>query len=140
MEVSKSIKDTYMSRVILFLRDDPAVNKLISGKQFSPGQIEFAIDVAFDRVDKTPPGVRIASDSYPIYIMLKAISLQLFETAQIVDMRNDLPYQDSGLTVKDTHEQHYTQLINYHGKFVQDLISFKQTINVENSMTPMQGV
>ena len=141
MDVSDATLNRYINYLISHIKDDPSVNKLLGKKQFAPSQVKFATIIAFDRIDKTPPVLgRLNAEAYPIYLAIKAGVIQLMETAQIVDIRNSLDYQDGAMTVKDTHEGMYAQLLQYYGTFVRDLVAWKQQVNIERTMSPMNGV
>ena len=141
MDVSSDTMDKYIVYLGMHIKDDPAVNKLIEGKQFAPSQVKMAMVIAFDRIDKTPPVLaRLNAEEYPIYIALKAGVVQLMETAQIVDIRNSLQYQDGAMTVNDTYEGMYAQLLTYYNRFVNELRAWKMQVNIERSMSPMIGV
>ena len=130
-----------VNMVTSYIKDDVAANKLLGKRQFSPGQVRLAIQIGFDRMDNTPPMLSwLKAERYPLHLILKASAVQLLETAKIVDVRNSLPYQDSGLTVKDTHEELYRALLNYFNSFMQELANWKMSVNIEGSLEPMRGV
>jgi len=122
-------------------QDNPEVNQLIDGRQFTPAQLEFAILSACDRMVATPPPINFSCERYPFTFIVRGAIVNLMETLEFVDTRNSLTYQDSGLSVKDTHEEQYGRLARtYYQMFVKELKEFKMSKNYMMSMSPMEGV
>ena len=131
--------DTYLRFLEGYIRDVPEVNRLIDGKQYSPIQLELALQICYDRLENTPPHLHFTIIKYPLHIILRASCLALFEMAQMVDVRNSLSYQDNTLSVKDTHEEQYGQLIRqFYEQFMQELKEFKAARNISLSMSIMR--
>lgn len=136
--IGRAYIDVYLRWLEGYIRDDPAVNRLIDGKQFSPIQLELALQIAFDRLEMTPPHLHLGISDYPMHVILRGATLALFEMAQIVDTRNSLDYQDNTLSVRDTHEEKYGQLIQqFYTQFAKELAEFKVARNISMSMEPM---
>jgi len=123
------------------IQDNPTINQLIDGRQFTPAQLEFAILSACDRMEATPPPITFSCERYPFTFIVRGAIVNLMETVEIIDTRNSLTYNDSGLNVKDTHEEKYGMLArNYYQMFTKELQQFKVSKNIMLSMTPMRGV
>jgi hypothetical protein len=132
--------DIYIRYLKGYIRDDPSLNRLIDGEQYSPIQLELAIQIGYDRMENTPPHIRLSIIKYPMSMILQSAVLALFEMAQMVDVRNSLAYQDNTLNVKDTHEEQYGQLIRqFYEQFAAELVKFKTARNIAMAMSIMGG-
>jgi hypothetical protein len=52
--------DIYIRYLKGYIRDDPSLNRLIDGEQYSPIQLELAIQIGYDRMENTPPHIRLS--------------------------------------------------------------------------------
>lgn len=138
--IQRGDMDIYIRYLEGYIRDDPSINRLIDGRQYSPIQLELAIQIGYDRMENTPPHIRLGIVKYPVNMILQSAVLALFEMSQIVDVRNSLAYQDNTLNVKDTHEEQYGHLIRqFYEQFMAELGRFKVARNIAMSMSVMRG-
>lgn len=139
--IPKDFLESCVNYVTSYIRDDPQVNRLLNGKQFTPAQIEIAVQIAIDRMHETAPiMLKTRPTDYPLHLILKAAVTNLFETANFVDSRNALQYSDGMLQIKDTHEELYTQLLQYLSSFLTELSTWKTQRNIVNSLTIMRQI
>ena len=137
--VKREDMDVYLRYLKGYIRDEARLNRLIDGEQYSPIQLELAIQIGYDRMENTPPHIRLSIIKYPVNLILQAAALALFEMSQIVDVRNSLTYQDNTLNVKDTHEEQYGQLVRqFYEQFRIELGDFKKARNIAMSMSIMR--
>jgi hypothetical protein len=93
--------DTLISSIRKFLRDTPKLNELRRVQENTDDDIKLAINLAMSDWNSTPPLISPARiDNFPAMDWLVlASSMFLLQSAGILNYRNDLAYNDSGITV-----------------------------------------
>jgi len=124
-----------------YLKDFSEFNTLIGGEEFSPPQLDLAIQLALDKIEKTPPIIRISWRDLPLTLILQAATIELLDLQRKVDIRNKISYQDQGLQIVDTHDQEYSALVNeYYQKFFKELGAWKTEKNIESALDPIYSI
>lgn len=103
-----------IAEIRMTMRDsDPEANLLLDALEFNDNEIALMIRRCVDHWNETPPPVgRFTAANFPFrYHLALAVVAQLYRTAAVHKLRNDLPYNAGGLTVQDTAKwQQYKQL------------------------------
>lgn len=90
------------TRVREFLRDKKELNKLLDNEfESSQRQIEFAMDMAIDDYNNTPPRLGTYTvDNFPwSYLLIIGSVVQVLKSAGLEKARNNLQYSDGGLSI-----------------------------------------
>ncbi len=84
-----------------FLRDQPKLNALTKKYESDDDDIKFAINMAISDWNSTPPMLSpVGLVDFPILDWLVvASSMFILQSAGVLQYRNDLPFNDSGITV-----------------------------------------
>ncbi len=119
-----------------FILDYPELNNVKGVDEFTPEQIERAIDFVIDDFNTTPPLTIIYSkEDFPFrYLLLLGTVCHLYFGAAFHQERNHLPVSTGGVTVDDSaHSGNYTSLAgNLAAKYQDKLIRIKISLNLDN--------
>jgi|APSaa5957512622_1039677.scaffolds.fasta_scaffold49969_3 hypothetical protein len=92
-----------IARVRGFLVDDPKVNRLIDGEEFSDRQIYWAlVEVMADFNEWTPSTNFSFEDFRHRNLLVRGASAWLLTSSGILQTRNAVSYSDGGATISDT--------------------------------------
>lgn len=127
--------------VRLFLRDNVEYNKLLDDVQFSDERITQAKQLALARFNVMTPLSNYNFETFPNqYLLLYGTLFCLFTGEAAAAARNELNYQDGGLTVPlEERFQYYSSLAQmYDGMFANAAQQAKIQLNLESgySMVP----
>ena len=95
----------YVMTIRLFLRDFPALNRLVAGEESSDRMIAWAVIDAIEEFNGNPPiiGTYTFSDlisNQQASLLRKGTLVNLLMSVGILQTRNHLPFSDGGLNVQ----------------------------------------
>lgn len=92
--------EQFIGTVRLFMRDYPALNRLIAGEEHSDRMIAWAIVDALDDFNTTPPMTNFGLTNFPsTSILLRGTVINLLQSIGLLMTRNHLTFSDGGLQV-----------------------------------------
>lgn len=92
--------EQFIGTVRLFMRDYPALNRLIAGEEHSDRMIAWAIVDALDDFNSTPPMTNFGLTTFPSSsILLRGTVINLLQSVGLLMTRNHLTFSDGGLQV-----------------------------------------
>lgn len=92
--------EQFIGTVRLFMRDYPALNRLIAGEEHSDRMIAWAIVDALDDFNATPPMTNFGLTNFPSSsILLRGTVINLLQSVGLLMTRNHLTFSDGGLQV-----------------------------------------
>jgi hypothetical protein len=93
--------DTVINLVRKFLRDTPKLNELRKVQESTDDDIKLAINMAISDWNSTPPLIAPSRlENFPsMDWLVVATAMFILQSAGILQYRNDLAYNDSGITV-----------------------------------------
>jgi hypothetical protein len=93
--------DTLIQLIRKFLRDTPKLNELRRVQESTDDDIKLAINMAMSDWNSTPPLIAPSRlDNFPsMDWLVMASCMFILQSAGVLQYRNDLAYQDSGITV-----------------------------------------
>jgi hypothetical protein len=118
------------------MRDLPELNRLTVGNENSDEDIQLAIDLAFSKINNTPPFIQVYTydNPPPLNILIDYVVYLLLESVIQVHIRNNLMFNDSGITVNSDKSEKWMAFLQYLKQSVtQELLEFKKSSNIENS-------
>ena len=118
-----------------FIRDKPEFNSYQGRSEFSPEEIESAIDFVIDEINAVPP-LEIIFDkaTFPFRsVLLYGVTAHLYLGEAFRQERNHLPVNSGGVSVDDfAHSSAYTNLANnISAKFEDRIRRIKIAINMD---------
>lgn len=117
-----------------FLRDDPALNELIDGKESSPAQLRDALEASLDDWNTTPPPIPFVTyETHPSKrLLIRGAVIEILESAGILQSRNKLQYNDGGISVSTSDKaQAYASWISaFASRYERKKIEIKKSINI----------
>lgn len=127
--------NTLVEDVGVFMQDDTQFNLLRNGREFSPGQIRVAVRmmVADFNLANYISSFVLADLPDNLYSMaIYGTIYHLMNSAAILQTRNHLPYNDSGLSVGEWAKSgEYQALANqFKGMFDQSAVNYKWSYNM----------
>lgn len=133
-------REEYIAKFRDFIKDHPDLNKLIP-QEFTPVQIDFAIEQVLDDYNNTPPlfSDKITFENFPSFrLMFLGTILFLLQGQQLWYSRNRLPYVDGDITIDPYNKiGEYSSLINM---FFQEYINLKNGFKKAKNMEDFYGV
>jgi len=118
----------------LFMRDTPAVNRLIRREESDDELMQFAIDMAISDWNATMPYVgRVTIGNYPsLYMLMHGGAIQLLKTQGLIQSRNELNYSAGGSSfLRSNKTNYYMQwMIN----FANDYENKKRAIKIAQNV------
>lgn len=92
--------EQFIGTVRLFMRDYPALNRLIAGEEHSDRMIAWAVVDALDDFNATPPMTNFGLTNFPSSsILLRGTVINLLQSVGLLMTRNHLTFSDGGLQV-----------------------------------------
>jgi hypothetical protein len=124
----------FIGIVRAFMRDYPALNRLISGEEHSDRLIAWAVIDALDDFNSTPPMTGYGLTNFPSKsLLMRATVVSLLESVGLLMTRNHLNFSDGGIQVgvsdKTPMVQSWIQLFS--GKYEQKKKDLKIALNIE---------
>jgi hypothetical protein len=126
----------FVEEVRDFMRDFPELNRLISGEESSGRLISYAIWLALDEWNTTPPLASATVESFPSRgLLLQLTLIHLLTSVGILKSRNRLAYNDGGFSVQsETQDQSYQTWIQlFRSQSVPRMDQLKRTLNIEGA-------
>jgi hypothetical protein len=128
-------RDEFKNKVRDYIKDHPVLNKLIE-QEFTDSDIDFAIDLAIDDFNNTPPySLTINSfNEFPsLSLLLDGTLIFLLRGRQLWYSRNRLPYMDGDISVDPYNKAgEYAAIINQIAQnYVNTKMMLKKTKNLE---------
>lgn len=124
----------FTGEVRAFMRDFDELNRLISGEESSDRMVQFAITLALDEWNTTPPLTGHSLSNFPSRgLLLYLTVIHLLTSVGILKSRNSFAYSDGGFTVQteehDTRYQRWIQLFRTAGP-VANMQKLKISLNI----------
>jgi hypothetical protein len=124
-----------VKRLRMFLRDDAALNKLITGKESSDSQLLFALEDSVDDFINTPPLIgRWTLDNHPSRrILIHGAAIEVLRSTGLLQSRNRLSYNDGGVSVQvsDKAGEYQTWLSEFSSNYERSKRELKMALNIE---------
>lgn len=131
---ANTTEEKLVDRLRCFLRDDPALNKLIKGFESSPKQLIFALEDSVDDWNNTPPPLApINLDTHPSRrLLIRGAAIEILRSAGILQSRNRLSYSDGGVNVQvsDKAADYQAWLNNMVNDYERKKLELKKSINL----------
>ena len=131
-----TFKESYIKRIRKYLKDFEEKNDLLNRLESEDEDIEEAIDSVYNHAVISPPIKLTQSlEDMTKYLWFRfGVIAFLLDSEAILNIRNTLPYSDSGTHVDENAKAGpYTNMaINYWGKFDQGLKELKLKQNLES--------
>lgn len=91
----------FISHVRMYLRDYPELNRLIDGEETSDRMIAWAVIDTLDDINNRPPFIgSFTCATFPYKsLLLRGTVVAILESVGILQTRNQLQYQDGGISV-----------------------------------------
>lgn len=127
--------EQFIGIVRMFMRDYPALNRLIQGQEHSDRLIAWAIMDAIDDFNSTPPFTGYQLNSFPSkYLLLRATVISLLESIGLLMTRNHLTFSDGGIQVGVSDKTPLIQswIALFTNKYEEKKIKMKIALNIEN--------
>lgn len=127
--------DQFVTVVRAFMRDYPALNRLISGEEHSDRLIAWAVIDALDDFNTSPPFTGYGLNNFPApSLLIRGTVIALLESVGLLMTRNHLNFSDGGIQVgisdKTPLVQSWIQLFS--NKYEQKKKDLKIALNIEN--------
>ena len=133
-------KQIYLSEIIervrRFMRDRPVLNRLIAGFESSDEDIMQAIDECISDFNHTPPfiGKYDYCNPPPLVLLIYGTVVFLLESKGLLESRNNLPFNDGGLSVgADKDQRTQSWLSHFNNKYEIKKENWKKSVNIEMS-------
>lgn len=127
-------RENFVNMVQDYLKDHPQLNKLID-KEFTPSDIQFAIELTIDDYNNTPPILTpVKFESFPsLSVLLDGVLIFLLRSRLLWYARNRLPYVDGNISVDPYNKVgEYSALVQQLvQQYVNNKLSLKKTQNLE---------
>lgn len=126
----------FVGEVRDYLRDYPELNRLIVGEETSNKQIEYAVNLALDEWNSTPPPIKHTLSNFPSRTILLMLTLiYILHSAGMKKSRDHLPFNDGGFVVPAEEQTTlYSNWISMLRNQVNPLIArLKVALNIEGS-------
>ena len=129
--------EDFVNQVRLFLRDYPELNRLIAGVENSNRQIVWAVmDALDDYNNATPPFTHFSVSNFPSrHLLLRGTVISLLESVGLLQTRNQLSFNDGGITVgindKTPYIQNWLQL--FRQSYEEKKLKLKIAYNIESA-------
>lgn len=126
----------FVQQIRLFMRDQPELNRLISGEESSNRQIMWAVLDALDDFNTSPPFTNFSVLGFPSRSLLTRMTVcSLLESVGLLQTRNHLQFSDGGISVgindKTPFIQAWLQL--FRSRIDQKVERLKVAYNIENA-------
>lgn len=145
MQFPKSLDD-YVKELRGTIMDHPELNHVLldrddgENRDFTDSELERSLNQALARINAYPPRTMFNFKNFPSrwhYVLLidQAI-VRLLMMKGILRTRNEMPYQDSGgisIDMRGKGQQYISIAQMFYQTSQQELITFKQTISIDQS-------
>ena len=125
-----------ISYIRMFMRDYPETNRLIKGVENSNRQIVFAMLMAIDNFNTSPPFTRFGLKSFPsMELLVNGAVIQLIKGVGLLQTRNHISFSDGGLQVGLNDKTPFLQswLQAFQTDYESRKSERKRAINIESS-------
>jgi hypothetical protein len=130
-----TIRADARERLRLFLRDFPALNRLIREYEHTDADLDLALDMTVEEYNTiTPPLAYVTIGTYPnLWLLLHGGAIHALKSAGMLQARNELNYSSGGITVRTFDKTSlYQSWIN---SFIQDYQFKLQNLKLANNIT-----
>jgi hypothetical protein len=87
----------------MYIKDFSDRNRLLQAPEFSDDRIRFCMELALDDFNTIPIQTNFSLDNFPSRVILLLGSIaHLYKGEKVFQARNNLTYNDGGITVNDT--------------------------------------
>ena len=127
-------REGFIQEVRNYLRDFSELNRLITGEESSSRMIGYAVDLALDEFNTTPPLMAYNISDFPSRVVLLHLTLiHLLTSVGILHSRNRLSYNDGGFSVDtETQDDRYQRWIQLLRSQVDPMLTrIKVALNIE---------
>lgn len=136
--MSSNQLDEYVSKLRRYLRDHSELNRLIErGEELGDEDLEFALEMAIDEFNTTPPPIgEFTLSGFPSdSLLMRGAATFALESAGILQSRNRLDYSDDGLTVRvsDKAQDYQSWIQSFTQKYFNRLRQIKIQKNMQNA-------
>jgi len=133
----------FVQLVRKFCRDFPKANELRGVAESTDTEIAMCVMLALDDYNMTPPPIRqVSLETHPsTHLLLLGTLTQLFLSAGILQMRNQLSYSDGGVAVNvwDKGPMYVGNATMFANLYEQKKIALKRSINISNGFGIVQS-
>jgi hypothetical protein len=130
---------TYTAALRSFLKDTEALNRLLKfEKENTDGELRLYLDMAFGFLNAIPPYIGpFGWDTFPIpNLVIHQATIECLISNSIVQARNELAYNNGGVTVKISDGNRYLNILQllYRAtdQEIKALTTIKIAINIQN--------
>ena len=119
-----------------FMRDHPALNRLIVGNESSNRMIDYCMTLAIDEWNTTPPQDARAFETFPSRVILLYLTIvHLLFSVSLLKTRNRLRYVDGGWSSDpESQAEDYLRMIQMiRSQIAPQMMSLKVSNNIENA-------
>jgi len=138
LTVSRTVEDIVQA-VRLYMRDFPALNRLIEGKESNDRMIAFAVVDAIDLYNATPPLIgSVEPSTFPsIHLLIRLVAACVLESVIMLSGRNYLSYSDGG-GVASTSESNLPLVTQFYNMLfasnAQKMRTLKIALNIQGAL------
>lgn len=129
-------KEQYILSIRDYMKDFADKNELLTTEESTDNNISRAIDDVYNHVIFSPPVKLVMSleDVTKLLWFKYGVIAELLESEVLLNIRNALPYQDSGTQVDENYKSGpYANMVsNFRAKFDTELSKLKVKFNLEN--------
>jgi hypothetical protein len=127
--------ENFVPEVRGYMRDFPALNRLIHGEESSDRLIEYCVRLAIDEFNTYPPLTTHTISGFPSRtVLLQLTMIYLLQSVGILHSRNRIAYNDGGFSVEteqqDSLYQNWIQLLR--SQVMPRLERLKVAMNIES--------
>lgn len=131
-----TFKEQYILNIRNYMKDFAEKNELLQTVESTDERISQAIDDIYNHVIFSPP-VKLVMSLEEVTKLLwfkYGVIAELLESEVLLNIRNALPYQDSGTQVDENYKAGpYANMVsNFRSKFDTELSKLKVKFNLEN--------
>lgn len=129
-------REQFVERVRVYMRDTPATNALLDDVETSQTMMDFAVDLAIDDFNTTPP--KIGTWTYTTFpsleLLLYGTIIHVLQSAGLLQSRNQLTFVDGGIQVATSDKTPlYQSWINTFKQNYETLkLRWKKSTNLES--------
>lgn len=135
--VIAATKTEFLGKVRSYIRDTPALNALLDGKETSDAEMELCLELALDDFNTSPPLIgNFPIESHPSQsLMMIATVYWILQSAGILQSRNQLEYSSGGITVRtsDKTPLYQSWIAIFMQSYEAKKANLKKSINAEQA-------
>lgn len=139
--------EQFVSGVRLYLRDHPALNRLIHGEETNDRMIAWCVMDAISEFNGTPPLLGTYSFTYFMEnnlqsLLRKGTVICILESVGLLQTRNHLPFNDGGLSVSVSDKTPLLQswIDRFRAKWDPEVKQVKIAMNIDSLLDGGGGV